>query len=270
MSFYVINKIYINKIFTDDNFDIDVLEFNTKKEAENYLNNIDDISNINDNDINKNKDIIVFTDGACSMNGSINAKAGMGIYFGENDNRNVSKRIDGKQTNNTAELTAIIHVFDILKTEIKYKKNIIIYTDSEYCIKCCGDYGEKCEKKNWKKKNGEIPNVELVKKGYTLFKENNNVILKHIKAHTGKNDFFSKGNEGADKLANLSIQENKCPYSNIEKIINKDKKNYLQVSYNDKDIAKQNGARWDKDIKKWYYLDNISEENKEFLISNFG
>lgn len=261
MPFYVINKIYNDKIFTDENFDIDVLEFNTKKEAEYYLNN----------DINENKsDVIdVFTDGACSMNGSINAKAGMGIYFEENDKRNVSKRIEGKQTNNTAELSAIIHVFEILKTEIKNKYNITIYTDSEYCIKCCGSYGEKCEKNNWKKKNGEIPNVELVKKGYNLFKENKNVIIKHVKAHTGNNDYLSKGNEGADKLANLAIGENNCPYSQIEKIINKDKKNYLNVSFNDKELAKQNGARWDKDKKKWYYLDNISEENKSFLISKF-
>ena len=130
MPFYVINKIYNNKIFTDENFDIDVLEFNTKNEAENYLNN--DINDINENN---SEEIIVFTDGACSMNGSVNAKAGMGIYFGENDCRNVSKRIEGKQTNNTAELSAIIHVFEILKTEIKNKNNITIYTDSDYCIK---------------------------------------------------------------------------------------------------------------------------------------
>ena len=51
-----------------------------------------------------NKDtIIVFTDGGCSHNGSKNAKAGIGIYFGEGDIRNVSKQIQGKQTNNTAE-----------------------------------------------------------------------------------------------------------------------------------------------------------------------
>ena len=45
----------------------------------------------------------VFTDGACSNNGRKNAKAGIGVYFGENDERNISKRITGKQTNNTAE-----------------------------------------------------------------------------------------------------------------------------------------------------------------------
>ena len=49
-------------------------------------------------------DIIVYTDGACIHNGKKNALAGIGVYFGENDFRNTSSRISGKQSNNTAEL----------------------------------------------------------------------------------------------------------------------------------------------------------------------
>ena len=55
----------------------------------------------------------VYTDGACSNNGKLNAKAGFGVYFGKNDSRNISKRVIGKQTNNVAELLAIIEVFSI-------------------------------------------------------------------------------------------------------------------------------------------------------------
>ena len=71
--------------------------------------------------------INVFTDGACSNNGKQNAKAGIGVFFEENDPRNVSRRVDGKQTNNTAELTAIVVVFDILRKDIEQGKNIIIH-----------------------------------------------------------------------------------------------------------------------------------------------
>ena len=71
---------------------------------------------------------IVFTDGSCSNNGKVNAKAGIGLYFGQNDQRNVSKRVIGKQTNNTAELSAVIEVFTILEDEIKSNDTIIIYT----------------------------------------------------------------------------------------------------------------------------------------------
>ena len=44
-------------------------------------------------------DYYVYTDGACSNNGRENASAGIGIYFGENDARNASQRIIGKQSN---------------------------------------------------------------------------------------------------------------------------------------------------------------------------
>ena len=87
--------------------------------------------------------IYVYTDGACSNNGRANAKAGLGVYFGENDARNMSKRVEGKQTNNTAELSAIIEVFNICKDDIENDKKIIIYSDSTYSIRCCGEYGEK-------------------------------------------------------------------------------------------------------------------------------
>ena len=61
----------------------------------------------------------IYTDGACTNNGRKNAKAGYGIYFGENDPRNTSGLIEGiKQTNNVAELTAILYVYDIVSDEI--------------------------------------------------------------------------------------------------------------------------------------------------------
>ena len=56
-------------------------------------------------------DYYVYTDGSCSNNGSESAQAGMGIYFGPDDLRNVSKRVVGKQSNNTAELGAIIEAY---------------------------------------------------------------------------------------------------------------------------------------------------------------
>ena len=151
----------------------------------------------------------IYTDGACSKNGSKQAKAGIGIYFAENDPRNVSKRIEGKQTNNTAELSAIIEAYNIIlkeKDETKEKniKDIIIATDSEYAIKCATTYGLKCDKKNWSQ--DEIPNKELVKTLFHLHKENQmHIQLMHIRAHTNKTDIHSIGNANADRLANESL-----------------------------------------------------------------
>jgi len=147
----------------------------------------------------------VYTDGACIHNGKKYAKAGIGIFFGLGDKRNVSERISGKQTNNAAELEAILRVFQILEKEIKKGENYVIMTDSEYAIKCMGSYGYKLALKHWKT-DKPIPNFEKVKEGFTLFQTFPNVTLEHVRAHTGKKDAHSLGNEWADKLATASIQ----------------------------------------------------------------
>ena len=154
----------------------------------------------------------------------------------------------------------MIEVFHILKDEIEQDKSIVIYTDSEYVVKCCTSFGVKCEKDNWTKKKGEIPNVELVKEVYSLYKQYENVQVEWIRAHTNDNDELSKGNEGADRLANMSIGGKRSPSTKL----------YLNVPFAKKDLAKKNGARWDKDKKKWYYTEDLDTEKKETLIKTFG
>ena len=46
-----------------------------------------------------NPDYYVYTDGACSNNGRENAKAGIGIFLGQDDPRNVCEPVEGKQSN---------------------------------------------------------------------------------------------------------------------------------------------------------------------------
>jgi ribonuclease HI len=158
-------------------------------------------------------DYYVYTDGACSNNGRANACAGIGIYFGPDDPRNLSKPlIHGKQTNNTAELTAIIETFPIIESDIRSGKHVGIATDSEYAIKCVTSYGTKCEKEGWTK---AIPNKELVQRVYTLYKDLSNVHFIHVPAHTSNQDVHSIGNDGADRLANLAIGLDNCPYNKV-------------------------------------------------------
>jgi len=200
MVFLVIDRNAVNKIFTDydSNINIDMIEFETKEEAEYYL----EYGIL----MQKNDEIIVFTDGACSKNGAKDAKAGIGVYFGLNDTKNVSKRIQGKQSNNTAEMLAIIEVFKILENEIKQGKNVIIYSDSKYAINTFTEWAPEWEKNNWTKKSkGEIKNIDIVKQGYQLFKVSNNVKLIHVRAHSNKTDYLSKGNENADLLATNAL-----------------------------------------------------------------
>lgn len=245
-------------------------KFNTKEEADNFIKenekNIDDINNniqnhniiVNSKDDNIvfNPDYYVYTDGACSNNGKDNALAGIGIFFGINDNRNISKKIEGKQTNNTAELSAIIETYHIIENDILNGKKIAIVSDSEYAIKCVSSYGEKFYKKCW---NVDIPNKDLVKIAYEMYKDKLNIQFIHIKAHTNNTDIHSFGNDNADKLANIAIGLESCPYNTSTKI-------YLIIPFIKKDEIKKLGGVWDTNKKKWYVYENNKNIDKILKI----
>ena len=201
-------------------------------------------------------DYFVYTDGSCINNGTPDAVAGIGIYFGENDPRNVSKRAFGKQSNNTAELQAIIDLYDIIKDD---KKNICIVSDSIYALRCITSYGEKQEKLGWSQ---NIPNKELVHRGYNIYKDKENIFFMYIKAHTKQNDIHSIGNDGADKLANLAIGLDECPYNTNKNKI------YLNVPFVQKEEVKKLGGKWDANSRKWYITEN--NPNKSAILERFS
>ena len=179
-------------------------KFDTKQEAEDFVSNNGVLQETSAMElVDFEPDYYVYTDGACSKNGTRVASAGIGIYFGENDPRNVSEKLLGKQTNNLAELTAIVQTHAIIHHDLLSGKKVAIVTDSEYAIKCVSTYGEKCYKHHW---NVDIPNKELVKTAYELYKDHSdNVRFIHIRAHTQKTDIHSIGNDQADKLARLHV-----------------------------------------------------------------
>jgi ribonuclease HI len=154
-------------------------------------------------------DYYVYTDGACSNNGKEGASAGIGVYFSEGDPRNISRRVEGKQTNNVAELMAIIAAFEVIKDDLIGGKSVAIVSDSEYAIRCCGSYGTRLAGEGWRT---AIPNKELVRKVWE-YSQGANVQFIHIRAHTGLTDEHSLGNDGADRLANMAIGLESCPYA---------------------------------------------------------
>ena len=257
-------------------------KFDTKEEADNFIllnqTNNNGNGNIDSIDINipsiestptaaaapKLKkefipDYYVYTDGACSNNGRNTASAGLGIFFGVNDPRNLSQRIQGKQTNNTAELTAIIRVYSMIEMDIINGKKVAIVSDSEYAIKCATTYGKKCDKVDW---NLDMPNKELVKLAYTIYKDKSkNIKFIHINAHTGKQDVHSIGNDNADRLANLAIGVDIVANPKISKI-------YVPVPFERKDEIKVLGGKWDFRKKKWYI--NSDNENKTQILDMFA
>ncbi|GJQ14154.1 hypothetical protein GpartN1_g5945.t1 [Galdieria partita] len=156
----------------------------------------------------------LYTDGACVSNGTCGAKAGYGVYFGDGDPRNISRPLLGQvQTNQRAELSAMIAALESL-----YKESIIqdseaqvfIYTDSRYVknILTAG-WLEQWKRNNWKRKVGELKNLDLVQRLDYLWNKLHQeskakIEIVWVKGHDGL-----KGNEEADRLATLGIDQKK-------------------------------------------------------------
>ena len=143
-------------------------------------------------------DIDIFTDGSL-MRKSGDVYCGYGIYFPNGENDNISKKFDkGLITNNRAELYAIYKSLKICKKILKEKEieKINIYSDSEYSVKTLTIWYKKWidNKKNYK-------NKDIIDKVIKLINKLNIVNFIHIKAHTGKNDYYSLSNNKADELA---------------------------------------------------------------------
>ena len=71
-----------------------------------------------------------------------------------------------------------------------------VVTDSEFWKNVLEKWAPKWEANDWKKKSGEIKNLDLVKKAYTLYKRGN-VKLRWTRGHAG-----TEMNEIADEWAN--------------------------------------------------------------------
>lgn len=213
--------------------------------------------------------INVYTDGACPSNGYKGARAGIGIFFGKDDPRNCSEVVEGKQTNNVAELTAILRAEEILRPEIMKGTHVTVYSDSKYAIRCCGEYGVKLAKLNWKKKK-PIPNVELVKQAYETFSKLPTVSFVHVEAHTGKTDAHSIGNAWADKLANEAIGVSVPDPTKQKKNKKAEEVIFLKVPYKDKEEAKKLGAKWNPKKKSWYFQKSLCDSKKNELKSKWG
>ncbi|CAG8855249.1 830_t:CDS:1, partial [Gigaspora margarita] len=78
-------------------------------------------------------------------NGTINARAGIGVFWKDNNIQNLSERVPGDQTNNRAEIFAIIRTIEICNDKVK---PLNIMTDSKYVINAM-----KCWIKNWERNN---------------------------------------------------------------------------------------------------------------------
>ncbi len=143
-------------------------------------------------------EITIYCDGACKGNPG-KSGSGLAVYNGEGKPTLLYGQYKELGTNNTAELNAL-HKALLITKEGKGSK-VTICCDSKYSIDCITKWAYSWKAKGWKKKGGEIKNLEIIQEAHALYEElKERVIVKHVKGHAGV-----EGNELADRMAGYVI-----------------------------------------------------------------
>ncbi|KAJ3557596.1 hypothetical protein NP233_g11699 [Leucocoprinus birnbaumii] len=113
------------------------------------------------------KDIAIYIDGACSGNGTSNARAGIGVFVCCGSDWNVSRPLtDGPQTSQRAEIQAAITALRIARQfymegdfdDIRRKKGrgVVLISDSAYVVNAMTDWVDKWQRNGWKTSEGRL------------------------------------------------------------------------------------------------------------------
>ncbi|KAG0190600.1 Ribonuclease H1 [Apophysomyces sp. BC1034] len=152
----------------------------------------------NANSGNPLPELVIYTDGASSKNGSVKARAGFGVYWGDDHPNNVSERLFGKQTNQRAEASAVIRA---LEQTLDDPRQLEIRTDSQYVIKAVYEWSRGWKRNGWKSSTGNpVQNRDLFENMLSLIdrRGHHNTSIVYVPGHKGV-----YGNEMADRLACL-------------------------------------------------------------------
>ncbi len=138
----------------------------------------------------------LFTDGSSVPNPG---PGGWGVVW-VTDGEVQSQRhgYDKQTTNNRMELMALIGAFKLLPQDAAET----VHTDSRLCVDTITKWAPNWEKKGWKKKDGEIKNLELVQELLELYRAHPKCKLQWIAAHSG-----NRWNEYADSLSTAWMRD---------------------------------------------------------------
>jgi ribonuclease HI len=128
------------------------------------------------------------------MNGQRGAKAGIGVYWGRDDPRNVSEPLTGRPTNNRAEIRAAVRAVEQAK-EGGFD-SVTVHTDSQFMVDSMTKWLPGWKNRDWTlSSGGPVKNKEDFE---TLDKAMNGIKVDFVKVkgHAGV-----EGNEAADRLA---------------------------------------------------------------------
>jgi ribonuclease HI len=132
----------------------------------------------------------VFTDGAAHPNPGA---GGWGAVHVVNDEiRAEASGHEPHTTNNRMELMALIRGYALVPAG----ERTTVYTDSRLCVNTINLWAAGWRKNGWKRKGGDIKNLDLVEQLYTLALARPEIELTWIRSHNGY-----RWNEYADALA---------------------------------------------------------------------
>lgn len=152
----------------------------------------------------------IYTDGSSLGNGAHGAVAGVGVYFGPSDPKNLSEPLPGtRQTNQRAELAAIQRALELSPRN----RALQIFSDSNYAIKCVTEWFIKWRANNWTNAQKKpVENRDLIEKVLSLLEERariggarSRVEFVWVKGHAS-----DVGNNAADQLAVAGAREAKA------------------------------------------------------------
>ncbi|KAF9546228.1 hypothetical protein EC957_009967 [Mortierella hygrophila] len=140
--------------------------------------------------------LVIYTDGSARGNGKVGSQAGLGVFFGVNDPRNLSERLQGEQTNQRAEIMAVYRALQVCGSDTI---PVEIRSDSQYTINIVTQWGANWMKNGWKRSDGgNVLHRDIIEPLLMMIKNRPGPIKwTHVRAHIG-----TFGNEMADKLAN--------------------------------------------------------------------
>ncbi|XP_033860033.3 ribonuclease H1-like isoform X2 [Acipenser ruthenus] len=137
---------------------------------------------------------VVYTDGCCERNGQYGAKAGLGVFWGEDHPLNTSEGLSGRQTNQRAEIQAATKAVQQAKSQ--NIKKLEIRTDSKFTINGATKWIHNWKKNDWTLSTGgpvvnkeDFQNLDRVSRGM-------DITWTHVPGHSG-----DAGNDMADLLA---------------------------------------------------------------------
>lgn len=137
----------------------------------------------------------IFTDGSSRPNPG---PGGWGAVYAR-DNALVEERHghDPWTTNNRMELTAMIAGLEMAPES----GAVVVFSDSQLVVNTLTKWAKGWEARGWKRKEGEISNLDLVQRAWELIQKKPNVRLEWIRAHDG-----SRWNEYADALSTAHLR----------------------------------------------------------------